>query len=50
VAAPEDGPRRAPASRGPARQRREIAVAYLLLAPAVVLVFGVLAYPLGWSV
>ena len=50
VAVPEDGPRRALAGRGPARRRREIAVAYVLLAPAVVLVFGVLAYPLGWSV
>jgi len=33
-----------------ARRRREVVVAYLLLAPAVLLVFGVLAYPLGWLV
>jgi ABC-type sugar transport system permease subunit len=32
------------------RRRREIRWAYLLLLPAFVLVFGVLAYPLGWSV
>jgi ABC-type sugar transport system permease subunit len=31
------------------RRRRENIMAYLLLAPAVLLVFGVLAYPLGWS-
>jgi ABC-type sugar transport system permease subunit len=33
-----------------ARRRREVVVAYLLLAPAVLLVLGVLAYPLGWLV
>jgi ABC-type sugar transport system permease subunit len=32
------------------RRRREVVVAYLLLAPAVVLVLGVLAYPLGWLI
>jgi ABC-type sugar transport system permease subunit len=32
------------------RRRREIAVAYLLLAPALALVFGVLAYPITWEV
>ncbi|HLJ62280.1 MAG TPA: sugar ABC transporter permease [bacterium] len=38
--------------RGPtmSRRRREIGLAYLLLAPALVLVFGVLVYPLGWQV
>jgi len=33
-----------------ARRSREIRLAYLLLAPAVLLVFGVMAYPLGWQV
>lgn len=33
-----------------ARRRREIRLAYLLLAPAVLLVFGVMAYPIGWQV
>jgi multiple sugar transport system permease protein len=33
----------------PRRRRREILVAYLLLAPAVLLVLGVLAYPLAWE-
>lgn len=37
-------------SGGTRRRRREILTAYLLLAPAVLLVFGVLAYPIGWSV
>lgn len=32
------------------RRRREVALAYLLLVPSAVLVFGVLAYPLGWEV
>src|SRR5215469_15026344 len=32
------------------RRRREIRLAYLLLAPAVLLVFGVMAYPLGWQI
>ena len=32
------------------RRRREIRLAYLLLAPAVLLVFGVIAYPLGWQI
>jgi ABC-type sugar transport system permease subunit len=36
--------------RGPARRRREIVAAYLLLTPAVVLVGGVLAYPLAWEI
>jgi multiple sugar transport system permease protein len=42
---------RAPGVRGRGRRphrRHEIAVAYLLLAPAVLLVLGVLAYPLAW--
>ncbi len=30
--------------------RRQILVAYVLLAPALLLVLGVLAYPLGWEV
>jgi multiple sugar transport system permease protein len=30
-------------------RRREIAVAYALMAPAVLLVVGVLAYPVGWE-
>lgn len=33
-----------------ARRRREIRLAYVLLAPAVLLVFGVIAYPLGWQI
>jgi ABC-type sugar transport system permease subunit len=32
------------------RRRREILAAYLLLAPAVLLVLGVLAYPLAWEI
>lgn len=32
------------------RRRCEVRAAYLLLAPAVLLVLGVLAYPLGWEV
>ncbi len=36
--------------RGLARRRREVRTAYLLLAPAALLVFGVLAYPVGWEV
>lgn len=35
-------------SRGEMRRRHEIRVAYLLLAPAALLVLGVLAYPLAW--
>src|SRR4029077_13575716 len=35
--------------RGLERRRREIVLAYLLLAPAVLLVLGVLAYPMGWQ-
>ena len=31
------------------RRRREILVAYLLMAPALVLVLGVLAYPIAWE-
>src|SRR5574338_903288 len=38
-----------PSSTG-ARRRREIALAYLLLAPTLVLLGCVLAYPLGWEV
>lgn len=33
-----------------ARRRHDVVVAYLLLAPAVLLVLGVLAYPLAWLV
>jgi multiple sugar transport system permease protein len=33
-----------------ARRRREVAAAYALLAPSVLLVLGVLAYPVGWEV
>jgi len=33
-----------------ARRRREIGLAYLLLAPTLLLLGGVLAYPLGWEV
>lgn len=50
LAAPDARPGRAFEGRAPARRRREIAAAYLLLAPAAVLVFGVLAYPLAWEV
>lgn len=32
------------------RRRREVAVAYLLMAPALALVLGVLAYPIGWEI
>lgn len=32
------------------RRRRDIQVAYLLLSPAVLLLTGVLAYPVGWEV
>jgi len=32
------------------RRRRDIWLAYLLLAPAFLLVFGVMAYPLGWQI
>jgi len=35
---------------GDTRRRREIRLAYLLLAPAALLVFGVIAYPLGWQI
>jgi ABC-type sugar transport system permease subunit len=49
VAAPEAGPGRSLEGRAPGR-RREITVAYLLLAPAALLVLGVLAYPLAWEV
>jgi ABC-type sugar transport system permease subunit len=31
------------------RRRREIVAAYLLLAPATLLVFGMIAYPFGWE-
>jgi multiple sugar transport system permease protein len=51
--APEVRP--AAASRGPvrsveARRRADVRLAYLLLAPAVLLVFGVMAYPLAWQI
>ncbi len=36
--------------RRSAGRRREIAAAYLLMAPAILLVLGVLAYPLGWEI
>jgi multiple sugar transport system permease protein len=36
--------------RAGARRRREIGLAYLLLAPVLLLLGGVLAYPLGWEV
>jgi multiple sugar transport system permease protein len=43
-----------PAARGPAsprsRRRREVLRAYALMTPALVLVLGVLAYPLAWEV
>ena len=32
------------------RRQRDIRIAYLLLAPAVLLLLVVLAYPLGWEV
>ena len=41
------GPTRAPAG---SVRRREILVAYALLTPAVLLVLGVLAYPVAWEV
>lgn len=37
-------------ARGTAARRRDILRAYLLMAPAVVLVLGVMAYPLAWQV
>jgi multiple sugar transport system permease protein len=43
VGRPEQGPGR------PRRARRRTAVAYALLAPALLLVLAVLAYPLGWE-
>ena len=33
-----------------ARRRREVAWAYVLMAPALLLVLGVLAYPVAWEV
>jgi multiple sugar transport system permease protein len=36
--------------RRSAARRRDILTAYLLMAPAIVLVLGVLAYPLGWEI
>ena len=39
-----------PSTRPSARRCREIACAYALLAPAVLLVVGVLAYPVAWEV
>ena len=48
---PPSAGRGAPAPPGlPARRRREIRVAYLLLSPAVLLLLAVLAYPVGWEV
>jgi multiple sugar transport system permease protein len=37
-------------SHASATRRREIRLAYLLLSPALVLLFGVLGYPIGWEV
>ena len=37
-------------SRAGARRRREIGLAYLLLAPTLLLLLAVLAYPLAWEV
>jgi multiple sugar transport system permease protein len=37
-------------AHGPARNKKHDAVAYALLAPAVLLVLGVLAYPIAWEV
>ena len=37
-------------ARAGARRRREIGLAYLLLAPALLLLGAVLAYPLGWEI
>ncbi len=39
-----------PRSATPFRRRRDVFLAFLLLAPAVVLVLGLLAYPLAWQV
>jgi multiple sugar transport system permease protein len=39
-----------PRTRADARRRREIGLAYLLLSPALLLLAGVLAYPLGWEI
>lgn len=36
--------------RRSAARRRDIITAYLLMAPAIALVLGVLAYPLGWEI
>ena len=38
------------ARRAGVARRREIGVAYLLLAPTVLLMAGVLAYPIGWEI
>ncbi len=48
VARPSLVARRAAGSS--AARRRQIAAAYALMAPAVLLVLGVLAYPIGWEV
>src|SRR5947207_12238874 len=37
-------------SRSSRARRREISVAYLLMAPAVVLMVGVLGYPVAWEI
>ena len=37
-------------SRVGTRRRREIGLAYLLLAPTLLLLAAVLGYPLGWEV
>ncbi|MBI3458236.1 MAG: hypothetical protein HY002_20900 [Candidatus Rokubacteria bacterium] len=37
------GPRRV-------RRRREVLAAYLLMSPALLLVFGILAYPVAWEI
>jgi ABC-type sugar transport system permease subunit len=37
-------------ARALARRRREVRLAYLLLAPTVILLVGALGYPLGWEI
>lgn len=49
-AAPRDDEAPRAGRHVPLHRKREILLAYLLLIPATLLVFGVLAYPLGWEV
>ncbi|HYM91340.1 MAG TPA: sugar ABC transporter permease [bacterium] len=50
AAAPETAVGGSPGSgAAPVRRRREVLAAYLLLAPAVVLILGPLAYPIAWE-